>query len=144
MLQFNSHDLNISCLTCKTIKAIVLPKLYKEVSIIVPQRWSRLSSLEGLLGSSGDGLKYTTDLMIQTQQDPLRNDQKGSEDIRPEAEILEERTLKFCLPQSSASNALNAFVRLLLVKLPQNKLFSFRHVISHPTRLKYRLPVDGQ
>lgn len=127
--KLNRYDLNRACLTCKTIQAVVLSKLYKKVIIKVPQKWSRLPSLEGLLGSTGDGLKYTTDLSISTQQDPLRDSQQGSEDARPQAQLLEERNLQFYLPQSSASNALNTFVRLLIVKLPQNRLdeFSWEH-----------------
>ena len=50
---------------------VVLPNIYKVVKIAVPQRWSRLASLEDLLGSTGEGLKYTTALMISTQQDLL-------------------------------------------------------------------------
>lgn len=144
MLQLNRYDLNRACLTCKTIQAVVLSKLYKKVIIKVPQKWSQLPSLEGLLGSTGDGLKYTTDLSISTQQDPLRDSQQGSEDARPQAQLLEERNLQFYLPQSSASNALNTFVRLLIVKLPQNRLDEFRYVISPTARLKHRIPTNEQ
>lgn len=133
MLQLNRYDLNKLCLTCKAINAIVLPKLYREVFIKVPQRWSRLPSLEGLLGSTGDGLKFTTDLFIGTQQDPLRNDQQGSEDSRPHEETLTESKLQFYLPQSSASNALNTLIRLLIVKLPRDQLDCFRYVTPSST-----------
>ena len=143
-MQLNRYDLNRSCLTCKTIKAVVLPKLYNTVYIKVPQRWSQLPSLEGLLGATGDGLKYTQCLSIGTQQDPLRDGQQGSEDTRSQAELLEERQLQFCLPHSSASNALNAFIRLLIVKLPQNQLDDFRYVVSLKTRLKHRLSTNEE
>lgn len=144
MLQVNYSDLNRLCLTCKTIKAVVLPKLYHQVVIRVPQKWSRLPSLEGLLGSTGDGLKYTTELSIETQQYPLRDSQQESKDSRPPEEVLAETKLQFYLPQISASNALNTLIRLLIVKLPQNRLEVFRHVFSPSSRLKHRIPINGQ
>lgn len=143
-MQLNRYDLNRSCLTCKTIKAVVLPRLYEEVFVKVPQRWSQLPSLEGLLGSTGDGLKYTKHLNISTQQDPLRDSQQGSEDTRSQAELLEERKLQLYLPQSSASNALNALIRLLIVKLPQNQLDDFRYAVFPNTRLKHRLSTNEE
>lgn len=122
----NNFDLNRLCLTCKTIKAVVLPKLYHQVVIRVPQKWSRLPSLEGLLGSTGDGLKYTKYLFIATQQYPLRDSQQEFEDSRRPEEVLAETKLQFYLPQSSASNALNAQIRILIRKLPLNQLEEFR------------------
>ena len=126
VLQLNRHDLNRLCSACKTIMAVALPKLYKTVVIKAPQRWSRLPSSEGLLGSDGDGLKYTTELCIGTQQHPLQESQEEPEDPRLRKQILSERKLQFSLPQVSASNALNTLVRLIILKLPQNQLKLFR------------------
>ena len=123
MLQLNRYDLNRLCTTCKTIMAAALPKLYKTVFIKAPQAWSRLSSFESLLGSHGDGLQYTTELYIGTQQNPLQKSQKFYE--LPE-ESLAEMESQFFLPHSSMSNALNTLVRLLVLKLPRDQLELFR------------------
>lgn len=121
----NRYDLNRLCLTCKTIKAIVLPRIYEIVVIKAPQNWSRLPSLEGLLGSTGDGLKYTTQLFIETQQDPLRKSQQESEDLRNPEQALSEDNLQLYQPQTSASNHLNALIRILIFKLPEAQLDKF-------------------
>ena len=106
--------------------AAALPKLYKTVVITAPQRWSQLPSFESLLGSDGDGLKYTTELYIGTQQYPLQESQEESEDQRLPEEVPAEMQFQFFLPQSSTSNALNTLVRLIILKLPRNKLELFR------------------
>ena len=123
------------------MKAVLLPKLYKTVFIRVPQKWSRLPSLEGLLASTGDGLKHTTELFIQTQQDPLRASQQGSEGSRSPDETWAQTKTQFYLPQSSVSDALNALIRLLIVKLPQDRLHGFQYVIAPSTMLKDWIPV---
>ena len=81
--------------------------------------------MEGLLGSNGDGLTHTTELFIRTQQHPLRDSQRESEDSRSPEEVRTETELQFYLPQSSISNALNTLVRLLILKLPQHQLELF-------------------
>ena len=103
--------------------AVALPKLYKTVLIKAPQAWSRLSSFESLLGSDGNGLKYTTELCISTQQNPL---QESQELFEPPEEVSAETELQFYLPHSSMSNALNTLVRLIVLKLPRDQLELFR------------------
>ena len=132
------------CLTCKTIKAVVLPRIYENVVIKAPQKWSRLPSLEGLLGSTGDGLKYTTQLSIEIQQDPLRESQKESEDFRDPERVLSESTLQLYLPQTSASNALNALIRILLFKLPEAQLNRFWYDIPAPIRRSNGISLTAQ
>ena len=126
------------CLTCKTIKAIVLPRIYEKVVIKAPQKWARLPSLEGLLGSNGDGLKYTTHLSINTQQDPIRESQQGSEDFRDPEQVQSETNLQFYLPQNSASNALNALIRILILKLSEAQLTTFRYGLPSSYEAKQR------
>lgn len=112
----------------KRINAAVLPKLYKKVFIKVPQRWSRLPSLDGLLASTGSGLNHTTELFVQTQQDPLRDGQQRSEDSWSTLEVRAQMNLQFYVPQSSVSNALNYSIRNLIVKLPRDRLKGFQYV----------------
>lgn len=66
-------------------------------------------------------------LSIEPQQDPLRDSQQeGLEESPPYGEDLAEPERQFYLPQSSASNALNALIRLLIVKLPRDGLVHFQ------------------
>ena len=106
--------------------AVALPKLYKTVVIKAPQRWSRLPSFESLIGSPGNGLEYTTELYIGTQQEPVQASQEGPEDERPPEEVQSESELQFFLPHSSMSNALNTLVRLIILKLPRDRLELFQ------------------
>ena len=106
--------------------AVALPKLYKTVVIKAPHTWSRLTSFEKLLGSDGDGLNYTTELYIGTQQKPLQGNQEVPEDQRRSEEVLAETQLGLFLPQSSTSNALNTLVRLLILRLSRGQLVLFR------------------
>ena len=126
MLQLSRYDLNRLCSACKTIMAVALPKLYKTVVIKAPQRWSRLPSFENLLGSHGDGLKYTTELYIGTQQEPLQESQEENKDQRLLEEDLLETEFDFYFPRSSTSNALNTLVRLIILRLPRDQLELFR------------------
>ncbi|KAM0798664.1 hypothetical protein BDR22DRAFT_362796 [Usnea florida] len=128
----NRYDLNRLCLTCKTFKAIVFPQIYERVVIRAPPKWSRLPSLEGLLGSTGDGLKYTTQLFIETQQAPLRESQLESDDFQDPEANSSESTLQFYLPQTSMSIFLNALIRILISKLPKAQLKTFSYGISLP------------
>ena len=119
----------------KQLHTITVAKLYSDLYLFVPMRWSRLGSLENLVGSSGDGLKLTTSIRISTQHDPLRPNQKRDQAIATQDEIELETKLDFCLPTIQASNFLNALVRLLLMKLPQNQLqiFWYNHRTSPDT-----------
>ena len=44
------------------------------------------------------------------------------EDDRTVQVIREEKIMRFCLPQISASKRLNLMIRLLLMRLPQSQL----------------------
>lgn len=126
MLQLNRYDLNRICSTCKTIMAVALPKLYKTVIIKAPQRWSRLPSFESPLASDGGGLKYTTELYIGTQQNPLQDSQEEYEYQRLHQEVLAQTEHQLILLRSPTSNALNTLVRLIILRLPRHQLKLFR------------------
>ncbi len=96
--------------------------------IKVPIRWSRLVSLENLNCSAG--LKSTTSIRIIAQQQPLDDDILDSEDGRTAQEIEEEKIKMFCLPQISASKALNVMIRLLIMRVPKNHLKFFQCVMD--------------
>ena len=111
--------------TCKTLNDAFLASLYSQVVIKVPIRWSRLVSLENLISSAGSGLKLTTSICITTQQQPSKHDVQEIED---HSATLEDLAGSSCLPQASASKALNILVRLLLGRIPDNHLKCFEYL----------------
>ena len=139
------------------MSAVVLPTLYHTIELKVPLQWSRLPSLEKLLASSSEGFKYTRCLRIVTTQyrredntypdldgvpgtddnDVVENehesgDEEGVDNAEEEEEEGEENDELFKVyhPHISASNALNAFIRVLVVKLPPQQLHSFWYISS--------------
>lgn len=122
---FHRRDLNQISQTCKTLNSSAIPRLYKHVFIQVPMQWSRLPSLEALVGSSGESTQFIRSITVSTQQDPLREDQTRTVESRlPSVMALGGRPL-FVLPAVSASNALNVLIRLLIARLPKHRLRDF-------------------
>lgn len=120
-------DLNKLSQSCKDLRDIVLPVLYRSVLVMVPMQWSRLPSLEGLLSSSGSNLQFTTNLFTGTQLDPLASDQSGDSDqLSSSVSSHDEASQELFVPKKDASNALNALVRLLILRIPKGGLESFR------------------
>lgn len=127
----------------------------------VPLQWSQLPSLENLLASSSEGLKYTTCLKISTaqyrQEDNIycnldedigeHGQESGDEEepvehARPDdAEEDSEgegddQLFRVSHPEIPASNALNAFIRVLIVKLRPQQLHTFWYTsLPHGTQL---------
>ncbi len=136
------RDLNSLSQSCKTLKAIALPQLYRTIELKVPLKWNRLESLEMLLAMSPESLRYTRGLHIVTQQAPIKDDGYGSRDNMGLTDSQEEddneesssgdkdRSFKLYHPGRWASNALNVQIRLLLYKLSRQQLCDFRSVNS--------------
>ena len=97
------------------MKLIALPKLYRLLTLKVPVKFSRLDTLENLLSGSDDGLQYTRAINILTQQAPLK-----SNAIKAEQQLQIER-LSY-VPVCYVSDALNTLIRLLILRLPKNRL----------------------
>ena len=148
------------------MSAIVLPTLYQTIELKVPLQWTRLPSLENLLASSSEGLKYTRCLKIVANQyrenDAYRNldnvhetddeddvenehesedeeqseaesesgDSEEDEDENSEGEEDDGPLFRLGDPDISASNALNAFIRVLIMKLPRQQLHKFWYTLS--------------
>lgn len=130
----------MSC-TCRTLNNAFLARLYSHVVIKVPIRWSRLTSLEDLISSAGSGFNFVTSICVTVQQQPSIDDAQESEDGRTAQEIAEERDLGFCLPHVAASKALNALIRLLLMRIPDNHLKHFECVYDSVDLLRQSLTI---
>lgn len=141
------RDLNNLSQSSKTLKAIALPQLYRTIELKVPLKWNRLASLEKLLATSPESLRYTRGLHIVTQQAPIKDDRFGSrddmdltaseeedddEESRPDNEESglddEDDGFKMYHPSRWASSALNALIRLLILKMSRQQLCDFRFV----------------
>jgi len=120
------------------LKAIALPKLYHTVQLKVPLKWNRLASLEKLLATSPEGLCHTRRLWILGQQAPIKDDRYGNRDdldltdsegdeVDSRAEADDE-SFRLYAPDMEASCALNALVRLLVLKTARQQLREFLYV----------------
>ncbi|MCJ1457914.1 hypothetical protein MMC28_008283 [Mycoblastus sanguinarius] len=121
------HDLNGLCRSCKALNSIALPKLYSQLVIKIPVQFSRLDTLENLVGSSGKCLQFTTRIRISTQQHRLKAGQLGERGEKLGTVLREsvaDRSQPY-LPTKEASDALNAWMRLLLMKLPEKRFLGF-------------------
>ena len=135
LVQF--RDIRRLALSCKSLLAVAIPQLYQTVELKVPLKWNRLASLEKLLVSASDGLRYTRRLSIVVQQTPIKDDRYGSRDhlgLTDDGEDVEDRpehdnrTFKVHVPGRAASCALNALIRLLILKMPRQQLIEFLYV----------------
>lgn len=137
----HSSDLSSLSLACKTLKAIANPKLYRRLFLRVPQQWEDLGSLQNLVTSAKENLRYTSEIVIEPQQRLRDGDQYGtqshdnssndeshnvsSDDGFSDYESDDEDSLQVFLPREQDSRSLNEFVRLLVKKIPQNQLNQF-------------------
>lgn len=109
--------------------------------------------MESLLASSSEGLKYTRCIRIITKQYPQQDnkylnfekipdaddddivdvDHNFGDEVEAESDIAEieeigeedEGLFRIYHPSASASKSLNAFIRVLLLKLPSQQLHMF-------------------
>ena len=100
-------------------------------------KWNRLESLENLLTTNPEGLRYTQGLEIIPLQSPILDDGYGSredlylvdngedEEARSDDEDDAFRTYT---PSRGSSCAVNALIRLLILKLPRQQLREFSYV----------------
>ena len=91
-----------------------------------PAEFSRLDSLENLLGGSTEGLQFTTSIKISTQQEPVRTSQSAVPSAAdPDAEQSTEPYRPLYFPMQDVAGILNSLIRLLILKLHKDHLTSF-------------------
>lgn len=113
-------DLNALSRTCKSLRGTSMPQLYYRVDVRIPARHFRLTALENLLSSTGEGLKSTQELRILPQQGPLHDGGYANLDDGGNVEnALDYR------PGGSASSLLNILIRQLIMKIPIDCLQMF-------------------
>ncbi|KAL8931897.1 MAG: hypothetical protein Q9216_007031 [Gyalolechia sp. 2 TL-2023] len=116
------HDLCQLSMVCKTLHAIVVPRLYSHLILKVPRNRIRLDYLENLLSSPGEGLQHVRSLRITTQL--IDKDDADPDDVSPDEE--EEPIGKVaCSPITPMSAHLNSLVRILLKRIPRVHLTEF-------------------
>ena len=106
----------------------MLPRLYANLVLRVPQIWFVLPRIESLVASGGEGLQYTTSLKITTDVRPVPAPMgrvKGHGLYPIEGPT---NTPEIYFPELPASMNLNCLVRLLLQKLPKKRLKEFMYV----------------
>lgn len=110
-------------MTCKSLKAQVFPRLYERLVLKVPQTWDELSHIESLVLSAGEGLQYTTSIRIVPQTKRLYNRRATALPASTEPKTL---CGDISIPHALVSKHLNTIVRILLKRLPEQRLIEFR------------------
>ncbi len=147
-------DLNSLSHTCKTLKAIVVPKLYRCVSLRVPQQLESQYPSRNLSIYTEENLKYTRGIVIEPQQHPRDRDQttewsqhsfsddeshntsstdeshNGSSDDsslsnHSDDESNDVDSCRVFLPSEQDSNSLNRLVRVIIARIPRHQLHHF-------------------
>ena len=121
-------DLNAISQNCKTLKVTSLPKLYRRVDVRIPDDRFCLDALEGLLLSSGEGLKSTRQLRILPQQGPLYSPQDFFQDDEVDNDRDVEQTHDYH-SGSRTSSLFNLLIRQLIMKIPIDCLQMFEYVL---------------
>ncbi|KAL2039485.1 hypothetical protein N7G274_007757 [Stereocaulon virgatum] len=96
------------------------PHLHRTLQLKVPVHHLCLSSLEGLLGSAGEGLQHTTHVAITTRMTCYQKEDEGDKSCQNSSTYL---------PNSSLSTALNMPIRSLIMSIPrgQRRWFYWLH-----------------
>ena len=115
-----SHPTDLSCLsrTCKEWKAVTFPRLYACVKITVPHHLTDLDFLEHLLSSTGEGLRFTKSIKIQTVQ-------KHCDNARLNDRYNPQDATAVSFPEDTWSENVNILIRLLIMKVPKNTIKEF-------------------
>ncbi|KAI4117080.1 MAG: hypothetical protein LQ345_002600 [Seirophora villosa] len=116
------HDLSNLSMTCKSLKAQVFPRLYERLVLKVPQTWDELSHIESLVLSAGEGLQYTTSIRIVPQTKRFDYGRATALPASTEAKTL---CGDISIPHALVSKHLNTIVRMLLKRLPKQRLIEF-------------------
>ena len=128
------RDLNSLCLSCKSLKSVALPRLYETIELRIPLKWSRLPSLENLLTVNSKAFVHIRNIFIETKQSLVKQDQYGSfdesdltgnEEPSEFYEDTDDTPFRRCSPMCGGSENLNAFIRLLILKIPKQRLYAF-------------------
>ena len=83
--------------------------------------------LENILGASNAGLRFTTTISIEVSRKPAKWEGLiPLDDEEDQDDQLQPKQKRFSLPPQGISDSLNTLVRLLIPKLPQNHLKTFR------------------
>ena len=114
-------DLSRLSRTCRTLKAIILPRLFQTISLALPDEKEDLSPLENLVSSECNGLRHTTSILIRPIHSRATN--VGSfRRLAPQKRPILSFTRCVVAPPTDTFNSL---LRLLIRKLPLNRLETF-------------------
>ena len=103
-------------------RAIVLPVLYACLTLRVPHQSTEYAALENLLSSSGEGLKFTKSIRVQTVQ----TFNAAYQDV---VQTTPEGISTMSFPNDAWSDTMNALIRMLIMRIQRNNLESFTYVV---------------
>ncbi|KAI9777890.1 MAG: hypothetical protein M1835_005115 [Candelina submexicana] len=124
-------DLRRLCLTSQHLRNAALPILYENLQLGLPHHRAFVRILEQLVNSRG--LKYTKSICVMDspymgyyglEEDDLRSDEGDSDSDGSDFDFDTQRP-KSNIKAPDLSAMLNCLIRLVVGKIPQNKLRSF-------------------
>lgn len=118
------RDLSRLSRTCSAIKAVVLPILYSHLVLKIPCKWVRLCHLENLLASNSDNLQHVTSLSLINDLNNAHVYDGYTEGLLSDVE-LETIHNGVHTPHPLVSSQLNMILRILLQRLPRDRLTEF-------------------
>lgn len=119
---YRPSQLNNLSRTCKQLRAVTQPRLYREFSIILPRSWSSVRFLETLLESGAEGLQFTRSITVSMQNDehgaPSESYDHGEDEWQDHGGSIRQ--------EHHQVRALNTLLQLLIGKVPNGCLQVFR------------------
>lgn len=102
---------------------MVKPILYQNVILKVPRVWENLLTIENLLASGAEGLRYTTGLTVITDSAKVDGEDM---DCLPSIQVWVKADSPDLFGQRRFQfKVLNTLMRLILIKIPQHRLRHF-------------------
>lgn len=114
------------------------PILYRDFSIVLPRNWSSVMFLEALLECDAEGLKYTKSVTVSMQHDQLgapsyAHDEDNDDGLYFNSHGDWEDKEDELGQKHFQPRVLNALVRLLINKIPIERLETFWWVADLPS-----------
>ena len=91
--------------------------------------WDSLAFLENLLASGGEGLQYTTNISVSLEEDDLEVTDRSKEFGPDTCELDDVIKYNRYRQRGDQPRALNALMRLIIYRVPKNRLQGFKYVL---------------
>ncbi len=130
MLKIRSAaDLRRLCLVCRQLRHIVLPRLYEDLQLGLPNNRTLVHILEQLVNPGSDGLTYTKSITITDRlpiEDRFDDDISEASDAESSLSDHDPESSQYKRSSQTLAVILNSLIRLVIGKVPKNQLRCFK------------------